>query len=482
MESWLPIGFELPDNARCARAVHGAEDWQVLETRGGGSALIAKETLVSKWIESGLLDEGEMKPFSFGAEKFFEVSCGPSQLLAPLADCKSPENKNEALAFATALRDTRLIDSETPLQDAVYVEKFSRLLPTYGITSKTDDGVILGYWLTGGAKVSAKSFRRLRQMLTWMSPQQVRDVVVTAGFEVAEVMPAEAPRAEPPKTHGATEEAEREKTTAEPQPQIAGGGKKQFELPGRPELEDFFNEHVIDIILNKERYKALGVGFPSAIVLHGPPGCGKTFAVEQLVEYLGWPSFQIDASSVASPFIHETSKKVAEVFNKAMENAPSVLVIDEMEAFLADRESGGGGSHHRVEEVAEFLRRIPEAAKNEVLIVAMTNRIEMIDQAIMRRGRFDHVIKVDYASSDEVHALLEKLLEALPKDSTVEASPLSKKLAGRPLSDVAFVVREGARLAARAGKNKIGQEFLLAALEDAPSRTDEGSGRHIGFV
>ena len=170
-----------------------------------------------------------------------------------------------------------------------------------------------------------------------------------------------------------------------------------------------------------------------------------------MIEYLGWPSFQIDASSVASPYIHETSRKVSEMFERAMQNAPSVLVIDEMEAFLADRETGSGVSHHRVEEVAEFLRRIPEAAKNEVLIVAMTNRMEMIDPAIMRRGRFDHVIKVDYADKDEVLALLGKLLATLPNDGTVALEPLSRKLAGRPLSDVTFVVREGARLAVRAG-------------------------------
>lgn len=75
----------------------------------------------------------------------------------------------------------------------------------------------------------------------------------------------------------------------------------------------------------------------------------------------------------------------------------------------------GGGSHHRVEEVAEFLRRIPEAAKNEVLIVAMTNRVEMIDPAIMRRGRFDHVIKVDFASEKEVRALLDKTPASLSR-------------------------------------------------------------------
>jgi hypothetical protein len=441
--------------------------------------------LVAKWVDTGLIEDGAFREFAFGSESYREVSCGASQLLAPLADCRSPEDKNEALAFAMAMKATRDIDPESPLQDALYVEKFSRLLPTYGITSRTDDDIVLGYWLTGGARVSARSFRRLRQMLTWMGAKQLRDVVQSAGFEVSEVMPLDEPRHATIQTNGAempdSEGNVDQEAQAAPQP-AHGSHPKPFDLPGRPELEEFFNEHVVDIIHNKERYKALGVGFPSAVVLHGPPGCGKTFAVEQLVEYLGWPSFQIDASSVASPYIHETSKKISDMFDKAMQNAPSVLVIDEMEAFLADRESGGGGSHHRVEEVAEFLRRIPEAAKNEVLIVAMTNRVEMIDSAIMRRGRFDHVIKVDYANANEVLALLDKLLATLPKDNTVDASPLAKKLAGRPLSDVTFVVREGARLAARAGDDKLGQDFLLAALDDAPSRTEDGSGRHIGFV
>jgi SpoVK/Ycf46/Vps4 family AAA+-type ATPase len=484
IESWLPIGFDLPDRARCGKALHGDANWQIVETKGGGSALIVKLDLAAKWLAAGLVDNGELSEFSFGSETYREVSCGASQMLAPLADCRSPQDRNEALAFASALRATREIDSQSPLQDAVYVEKFSRLLPTYGITSRSEDDVVLGYWLTGGAKVSAKSFRRLRQMLTWMGTKQLCEVVTTAGFEVSEVMPLDESRPAPAApAHGKEQQEVREAShDDEPASERSGNVTKPFELPGRPELEEFFNEHVVDIILHKERYKALGVGFPSAVVLHGPPGCGKTFAVEQLVEYLGWPSFQIDASSVASPYIHETSKKVAEVFEKAMQNSPSVLVIDEMEAFLADRESGGGGSHHRVEEVAEFLRRIPEAAKNEVLIVAMTNRIEMIDSAIMRRGRFDHVIKVDYASAEEVSALLGKLLETLPKDKTVDPAPLAKKLEGRPLSDVAFVVREGARLAARAGEDKLGQGFLLAALEDAPSRTDESSHRRIGFV
>lgn len=480
MDSWLPIGFDLPDGARCGRVLHRGNRWQIVETRGGGSALIVTEELFAKWECAGLVGPGELKPFLFGTDYLREVSCGGSQMLVPLADCRSPENRSEALAFATAFRETRAIDPDSPLQDAIYVEKLSRLLPAYGITSKTNDDLVLGYWLTGGAKVSAKSFRRLRQMLSWLGSKHLCEVLQTAGFQVSEVMPLDIGKAESMQESSA-EEVKRETGREAP----SGGDfpvseRKPFELAGRRELEEFFNEHVIDIILHKERYATLGVGFPSAVILHGPPGCGKTFAVEQLVEYLGWPSFKIDASSIASPYIHETSKKVAEVFEKAMQNAPSILIIDEMEAFLADRETGSG--HHRVEEVAEFLRRIPETAKNEVLIVAMTNRIEMIDSAIMRRGRFDHIIKVDYASPDEVLAMLDKLLVSLPKDDTVQAAPLAKRLAGRPLSDVAFVVREGARLAARSGADSLSQEFLLAALNDAPPRSEDGSNRKVGFV
>lgn len=440
------------------------------------------EDLFAKWEANGLVEDGDLRSVPFGDKVYREVSCGPSQLLVPLPDCRSPNNKSEAMAFATALRETRKIDSASPLQDAIYVEKFSRLLPTYGITLRTDDDVVLGYWLTGGAHVSAKSFRRLRQMLSWMERQVLRDVVQTAGVDVEDGQSAQAFKSTDAFDLDEESSAQEERTREGGVREADLDAGKPFELAGRPELEAFFNEHVVDIVRHKERYQALGIGFPSAIVLHGPPGCGKTFAVEQLVDYLGWPSFQIDASSVASPYIHETSKKVSEIFEKAIENAPSVLVIDEMEAFLADREMGGGSSHHRVEEVAEFLRRIPEAAKNEVLIVAMTNRVDMIDPAIMRRGRFDHVIKVDFASAEEVLALLNMLLANLPHDETVDLAPLANGLAGRPLSDVTFVVREGARLTARSGRDRLNQTFLLESLAAAPSRTGEEPKRRIGFV
>jgi len=477
IETWLPIGFALPDGAKAKLALYEGQDWQIVETQGHGRALIAREKLALHWIDSGLLEVGSLAGFLFGIQKYFSISCGPSHTLAPLVDCNSPNNKSEALAFAIAFKTTRGIDKENPLQDAIYVEKLSRLLPTYSITSRTEDDVVLGYWLTGGARVSVKSFRRLRQMMSWIDAKHLKDVIMAAGIEAKDLIIPDAASVEI-----STQIAASGEHTTGQSPSGALENKKSFSLPGRPKLESFFNEHVVEIIINQERYKALGIEFPPAIILHGPPGCGKTFAVERLIEYLGWPSFQIDASSVASPYIHETSRKVSEVFDKAMQNAPSVLVIDEMEAFLAGREYGAGGSHHRVEEMAEFLRRIPEATKNRVLIIAMTNRLEMIDVAIMRRGRFDHVIKVDFASEDEIRELLEKLLSNIPREDGVQAAPLAKKLAGRPLSDVTFVVREGARLSARSGKDKLVQDFLLAVLDKTPSRGEESFGRRIGFV
>lgn len=476
IDAWLPNGYSLPDDAKIRVAVFEGGEWQIYDTAGGGRALVVHQTLADRWLASSLTREGELDSFEFGSHKYQSISCGASYDIRPVSEARSPQNKTEALAFALALKATRDIDAVSALQDALYVEKITRLLPTYSISSRTDDDVVLGYWLTGGAPISAKCFRRLRQTMSWLGAGHLKDVVQSAGFAVAEVMALDS---ENPKAN----ESQQVATENAPLRSNDGiTGNSVFELAGRSELASFFNEHIIDIIKHRDRYKALGINFPSAVILHGPPGCGKTFAVEQLVDFLGWPSFQIDASSVASPYIHETSKKVAQVFDKAMENAPSMLVIDEMEAFLADREMGSG--HHRVEEVAEFLRRIPEAVKNDVLIIAMTNRIEMIDSAIQRRGRFDHVIKVDFASEVEVLALLDKLLAALPKESDVDAKPLAKELAGRPLSDVTFVVREGARLAARSGKDRLDQTSLLSALHSSPAREGEGgeTRRRIGFV
>lgn len=472
IDPWLPIGHVLPDGTRLRKTVLAGDNWQIADVDRDQRVLLAESSLATRWRKAGLVPEGAFAPCEFGDRRLDYLLSGPHHVMTAVSEATGANSKSDALAFAVALRESRAIDARSPLQDALYVEKLSRLLPTYAITTRTPDDVVLGSWLSGGVPVSAQAFRRLHQAVSWLSLEELKDVVEAAGFEVQEVV--------------ATGSRAAEKTSEALSPQTdarVGGTGDPFRLPGRPELEHFINEHVVDVLRHRERYRALGIGFPGAVVLHGPPGSGKTFAVERLIEYLGWPNYQIDASSVGSPFIHETSRKVAQVFEAAQQNAPSVLVIDEMEAFLADREMSIGTSHHRVEEVAEFLRRIPEAAKNDVLIVAMTNRIEMIDPAILRRGRFDHVISVGYASSEEVRALLEKLLSDLPTEGRIDAHGLAERLSNRPLSDVGFVIRESARLAARAGKSKLDQDSLNQALEATPPRDSGNDGpRRVGFM
>jgi cell division protease FtsH len=442
LDAWLPMNYAIPRDTTLKAVVSEGVNWQIYSTHSGGRALLAKEELANRWLKSGLIEDGAAEYFQFGKEKFYSLTSSGKHHLAPVSDCPTPKNKNEALAFAEALGTTRTMDKETSLGEAIYAEKITRLLPTYCDPAPVSDDIILGTWLTGGVPISANANERLKKLVGWLDNDSLDDIRDRAAI---------------------TKTKDKAKGS-----QKSAGGKGKYTLAGRPYLENFINEHIVDIIQNQERYKALGIDFPSAIILHGPPGCGKTYAIERLVEYLGWPCYNVEASSVASPYIHETSKKIAAVFDKAMENSPAVIVIDEMEAFLADRQAGIG--HHHVEEVAEFLRRIPEAIKNNVLIVAMTNRIEMIDPAILRRGRFDHVIKVDMASEEEVTALLEKLLNELPQEPGIDIPMLAKELVGRPLSDVAFIVREGGRLAARAGKDKVDHKCLAAALEASPAR------------
>lgn len=462
----------MPDGERARLALYEGGDWQIYEAQGGGRILVVTKQLATRWVESALVEISQLKSFEFGAVVYFEFSSGLDYVLAPVTRSDSPVSKNEALSFAGCLTATREIDTTSSIHDAIYVERLSRFLPTYSLSARVSDDVVFGTWLTGGVPVSVQSFRRLRALTNWLGASHLRDVVVMGGFEVTEKIIKS--KQSTPKVSEMSDVAG-EKLLEEKK-------NAPFTLAGRPDLELFINEHIVDIIENEARYKVLGIEFPSAIILHGPPGCGKTYAVERLVDYLGWPSFQIEASSVASPYIHETSKKVAEVFDKAMENAPSVLVVDEMEAFLSERQSGISGQHH-VEEVAEFLRRIPEAIKNRVLIIAMTNKIEMIDAAILRRGRFDHVVKVGMASEEEVHALLTKLVNDVPCENDIDVAQLAKRLAGRPLSDVAFAVREAARLAARAGRDKLDQSNLMLAIDGTPLRSnDEVASRKIGFI
>jgi hypothetical protein len=476
-DPWFPIDFALTDGARLGRCIHAGKDWQIYPTGRDTRVLIAEKQLRDRWVGSRLIGASGLTEFAFGKAEYAWLPSGAGQRLEPVWDCPSPNTKADALAFAVALKETRKLDPVGALHDAIYVERLSRLFPTWSVSEYANDGEVLGRWLTGGVSVPVRAFRRLSSLLGWLSTKDVTAIVDASGVqnESNRDSPSEV-SAKSPQKSGASKSPPR---TADREPEVSTA-KKQFYLAGRPKLQAFFNEHVIDIIENAERYASFGVEFPGATVLWGPPGCGKTFAVERLVEYLDWPIFHVDSNSVGSPYIHETSKKVGQIFDKAIDAAPSVIVIDEMESYLSDRQSHGTAGLHHVEEVAEFLRRIPEANKRHVLVVGMTNRLEMIDSAILRRGRFDHVIEVDMPNAIEVTELIQSLLEKLPVAGSLDIDELVQSLTGRPLSDVAFVVREAARLAARSGKSAVDDISLRDAQAGLPAAA--AKRRTVGFV
>lgn len=449
----FPLKYELVSGVKTGPVLFSGRDWQIVRSIGfAKKVLIFSLDLSEKWLEVGLLDKSQIERVRFG-DKSYDLLLSDERILAPTFACPEPNDKFEAIGFSTAMRRTRQKEKKAQLSGGIYCEKYAVIFPVPFVEEVLTDEVLLGSYLSGGVSVSCLSERRLLSLVPWLTKDDLLEICNAANLHLSS-------------RKGTEEET------------AIGEEKKFFRLIGRPKLEAFFRDHIIDIIENRERYQKLGIEFPSAVVLHGPPGCGKTFAVEALVEYLDLPSFTISSGSIGSPYIHETGRKIAGIFENAMKQSPSVILIDEMEAFLSDREYGG--QSHRVEEVAEFLRKIPEALKNQVLIVGMTNRIDIIDPAILRRGRFDHVIKIDMPTAEEVTALLSKLFSERPCELNISFDEAVKLLAGRPLSDASFFVRETARITAKAGREKIDNTSIQQALR-LVIREKEEKKPSIGF-
>lgn len=450
LDPWLPVKFEILPKVQTGRLLFAGISYQIVQTNGLSSkALIVWPQVAEGWIAAGLIERSALTPIHFGDEQWLALATDDHYLL-PLEAMPKPSGKTEARGFAQALQRTRALAPELDLGSSIYVESLRRFLPVQENKARVADEVILGRYLTGGVEVSCYARDRLARLAPWVPAADLRDICMEAGLP-----------APPDVVEGPSGNAQNEPSENNGEGQAEAGPAKEFSLPGRRDLQAFLHEHVIDIVQHPERYRALGVDFPGAIVLYGPPGSGKTFAVETLVSYLKWPSYAIDSNSIGSPYIHATGQKIADIFEQAFSHAPCAIVIDEMEAFLADRHGGG---QHRLEEVAEFLRLIPEAQKKHVLVIGMTNRIDTIDKAILRRGRFDHLIRVDLPVESEITELIQALLAGRPCEENLSLAGAIRYLVGRPLSDSAFFVREAARLAARSGKAKIDDISIAQAL------------------
>lgn len=434
--------------------------WQLYSLRGSPARLlVATAGRFRAWLAEGLPDGLEAHEFTLSGESYVGLPNEDDPAPMGVAWCPAPSTFTDAVAFAEALKRSSALAIDARRGTGIYWPRYSLVLSD-DLSAHVDDSGVLVRFLTGGVEVSAHETSRLLAILSWLSAEQVARVLRAAGLA----------------------KDERKDKPREPDMRDPGEAQDAFSLPGREDLATFLQEHVVDIVQNAERYKRLGISFPGSILLYGPPGTGKTFAVDRLAEYLGWPRFDIASSTVGSPYIHATSTKIAGVFSDAARNAPALVVIDEMDAYLAARDDGESSPGHHVEEVSEFLRAIPQSTSQRVLVVGMTNRLDAIDPAILRRGRFDHVIEVGPASVAEIANLIRSLLRTLPRADDVDVDRLADRMDGWPLSDVTFVIREAARLTARDGRAALDAERCEAALRAVEDkRRSAGARSRIGF-
>ena len=234
------------------------------------------------------------------------------------------------------------------------------------------------------------------------------------------------------------------------------------DVAGMDELKKRLNEEVIDIIKNPEKYKRLRVKIPNGILLYGPPGCGKTYIAEKFAEEVGCNYMYVHCSDVASPYIHGGQEKIAALFDKARENAPTVLFLDELDAMLADRSKHNNVSEYG--EVNEFLTQLNNCADNHVFVIGATNNPKGIDSAALRSGRLDIKVYVPAPDESERIALFKLYLKDIVADD-VDYELLAQKTDGYVSKDVCSLVNNAARETARADQEFISMETLLDTIE-----------------
>ena len=257
--------------------------------------------------------------------------------------------------------------------------------------------------------------------------------------------------------------------------ELRGFGK----VAGMNDLKELLQEDVINPLKEKDLYKEYKVSVLNGILLYGPPGCGKTFIARSLAEEVGFTFIEVKPSDIASKFIHGTQEKIRELFDKAREKSPSIIFLDEIDAMIPSRE--GNIDHSYASEVNEFLVQMTECQKDDIFVIAATNRPEKIDTAILRTGRIDKIIYVPPPDFEARKEMFELFLRDRPTDNSIIISSIARKTEYYVSSDIKYIVEEAAKMALRK-REKITQFHLETAIEKSkPSVSEKQLKKYLKF-
>ncbi len=245
-----------------------------------------------------------------------------------------------------------------------------------------------------------------------------------------------------------------------------GGGKKvTFADVAGADEEKHEMEEIVDFLKNPKKYKEIGARIPKGVLLLGPPGTGKTLLAKAVAGEAGCPFFPISGSDFVEMFVGVGASRVRDLFEQAKKNAPSIVFIDEIDAVGRHRGAGLGGGHdEREQTLNQLLVEMDGFTGNEsVIVIAATNRRDILDPALLRPGRFDRQIVVSYPDIKGREEILKVHTKNKPLGPDVVLKTIAKTTVGFTGADLENLVNEASLLAARADKKAITMEDIEEA-------------------
>ncbi|MDO4614565.1 MAG: ATP-dependent zinc metalloprotease FtsH [Lachnospiraceae bacterium] len=238
------------------------------------------------------------------------------------------------------------------------------------------------------------------------------------------------------------------------------------DVAGEDEAKESLQE-VVDFLHNPKRYTAIGAKLPKGALLVGPPGTGKTLLAKAVAGEAHVPFFSLSGSEFVEMFVGVGASRVRDLFEEAKKNAPCIIFIDEIDAIGKARDGGKfGGNDEREQTLNQLLAEMDGFDSGSgLLILAATNRPEVLDQALLRPGRFDRRVIVDRPDLKGRVAILKVHAKDVAMDETVDLDAVALATGGAVGSDLANMINEAAILAVKHGRHAVSQKDLLEAVE-----------------